>query len=129
MERTIKVGSNIRFIRNIKGIKQEAMAMELGITQPEYSVIENSETVDDQLIFEIAKILNVTPEIIKEFNENHAFYSIENRIDNTTIHENGHGIHQVFSPVEKIVELYERLLASEKEKVDILKSRSNSFGK
>jgi len=125
MEKIVKIGSNIQFIRNLKGIKQEAMAMELGITQPEYSLIENSQEVEDEIIFEIAKILNVTPEIIKEFNENRAFYSIENKVDNSTIQENGHGIHQIFSPIEKVVELYERLLASEREKIEILRNSQN----
>lgn len=90
------------------------------MSQPEYSLIENSEDVEESIIFQVAQILNVTPEIIKEFNENQVFYNIENKVDNTTIHENGHGIHQVFSPVDKVVELYEHLLASEREKIEIL---------
>ncbi len=125
MEKSVRIGPNIKFLRNLKGLKQEAVAIELGISQAEYSLIENSDTVDDQIIFQIAQIINVTPEIIKEFNENQAFYSIENKVENTTITENAHGIHQVFSPVEKVVELYERLLASEKEKIEILKSKLN----
>lgn len=125
MEKTIKIGPNIKFIRNLKGFKQEAVAQELGISQAEYSLIESSNFVDDQIIFQIAQIFNVTPDVIKEFNENQAFYSIENKIDNTAIHENAHGIHQVFSPVEKVIELYERLLASEREKIEILKNQNN----
>ncbi len=125
MEKSVRIGPNIKFLRNLKGLKQEAVAIELGISQAEYSLIENSDAVDDQIIFQIAQIINVTPEIIKEFNENQAFYSIENKVENTTITENAHGIHQVFSPVDKVVELYERLLASEKEKIEILKSRLN----
>lgn len=126
MEKTIRIGPNIKFLRNLKGLKQEAVAIELGISQAEYSLIENSDFIDDEIIFQIAKILNVTAEVIKEFNESQAFYSIENKVDNATITENAHGIHQVFSPIEKVVELYERLLASEKEKIEILKSKNNN---
>lgn len=125
MEKVIKIGPNIKFIRNLKGLKQEVVASELGISQAEYSIIENSDTVDESIIIQIAQIFNVTPELIKEFNENQAFYSIENKVEHTTINENGHGIHQIFSPVEKVVELYERLLASEREKIDILKDQNN----
>lgn len=125
MEKTIKIGPNIKFIRNLKGFKQEAVASELGITQAEYSLIENSDFVDDPIIIQIAQIFNVTPELIKEFNENQAFYSIENKVDNSTFSENAHGIHQIFSPVEKVVELYERLLSSEREKIEILKNNQN----
>ncbi len=123
MEKTVRIGPNIKFLRNLKGFKQETVAIELGISQAEYSLIENSDAVDDEIIFQIAKIFNVTAEVIKEFNENQAFYSIENKVDNTTINEQAHGIHQVFSPIEKVVELYERLLASEKEKIEILKNQ------
>ena len=126
MEKAVKVGPNIKFLRNLKGLKQETVAIELGISQAEYSLIENSDIIDDEIIFQIAKILNVTAEVIKEFNEGQAFYCIENKVDNTTITENAHGIHQVFSPIEKVVELYERLLASEKEKIEILKSKNNN---
>lgn len=122
MEKKIKVGRNIKFIRNLKGLKQEAIAMELGISQSEYSKLENSDNIDEALITKVAQVLKVSPELIKEFNENQAFYSIENKIDNTTISENSQGIHQVFNPIEKVVELYERLLASEREKIEILKS-------
>ncbi len=125
MEKAVKIGPNIKFLRNLKGFKQEAVAMELGISQAEYSLIENSDVIDDEIIFQIANILKVTPEVIKEFNENQAFYSIENKVDNTTINDQAFGIHQVFSPIEKVVELYERLLASEKEKIEILKSKNN----
>ena len=126
MEKTVRIGPNIKFLRNLKGLKQEAVAMELGISQAEYSLIENSDLIDDEIIFQIAKIFKVTAEVIKEFNENQAFYSIENKVDNTTINEHAHGIHQIFSPIEKVVELYERLLASEKEKIEILKTKNNN---
>ncbi|MDP2452498.1 MULTISPECIES: helix-turn-helix domain-containing protein [unclassified Kaistella] len=126
MEKAVRIGPNIKFLRNLKGLKQDAVAIELGISQAEYSLIENSDLIDDEIIFQIAKILNVTAEVIKEFNESQAFYSIENKVDNTTITEHAHGIHQVFSPIEKVVELYERLLASEKEKIEILKSKNNN---
>lgn len=126
MEKAVRIGPNIKFLRNLKGFKQEAVAIELGISQAEYSLIENSDLIDDEIIFQIAKILNVTAEVIKEFNESQAFYSIENNVDNATINEHAHGIHQVFSPIDKVVELYERLLASEKEKIEILKSKNNN---
>ncbi|RXJ45390.1 helix-turn-helix domain-containing protein [Gelidibacter gilvus] len=118
---TSHIGKNIQKLRILKGFKQETLAKELGMSQSEFSFIENSEIIDDVVIIKIAEILNLTPEIIKEFNENHAFYSIDNKLENVTIHENGQGIHQVFSPIDKVVELYERLLASEREKLEMLK--------
>ncbi len=124
MEKSVipHIGKNIQKLRLLKGFKQEVLAQELGMSQSEFSNLENSQIVDEVVIVRIAEILNLTPDIIKEFNENHAFYSIDNKLENVTIHENGHGIHQVFSPIDKVVELYERLLNSEKEKIEIYKN-------
>lgn len=127
MERVSKpnLGYNIKKLRQLKGLKQEALAIELGISQSEMSEIESQEQIDEAIVIKIAHILNLTPEIIKEFNEQHAFYSINNKVENSPINDSGHGIHQVFSPIDKVVELYERLLASEKEKLELLKRQIN----
>ncbi|UGU15392.1 helix-turn-helix transcriptional regulator [Sinomicrobium kalidii] len=120
------IGRNIRILRNLKGIKQEALSAETDIPQPEISEIENSEDVDEKKLLKIAEALSVTPELIKTFDENYALYNINNKLENVEIKENSHGIHQVFNSNEKVVvELYERLLASEKEKVEILKNFGN----
>ncbi len=116
------IGRKIEKLRKLKGVKQEALAISIGVTQPEISQIEKSETIGEELLQKIADALNLSPEIIKDFDENHAFYSIDNKLDNVTISESAHGIHQVFSPIDKVVELYERLLTCEREKIEILKS-------
>lgn len=122
--RTIHIGQNIARVRGLRGVKQETLANELGISQAEFSNIENSVTVDDNLLNQIAEILNVPSEAIKNFDENLAIYYINNKIESSTIQEHGHGIHQVFSPIDKVVELYERLLESEKEKIRILLNKN-----
>lgn len=116
------IGRKIEKLRKLKGLKQEALAISIGMTQPEISIIEKSESIEDELLQKIADAMNLNPEIIKDFDENHAFYCIDNRQDNITVNDTAHGIHQVFSPIDKVVELYERLLACEREKIDILKS-------
>ena len=127
MEKTLvpHIGKNIQKLRNLKGIKQDILAQSLGISQSELSKIENSEVVDEMIIIKVAEILNLSSEIIKEFNENHSFYSIDNKLENVEIKDNAQGICQVFSPIEKVVELYERLLKSEREKIDMLKEVNN----
>ena len=117
---TMHTGQKIAHVRKLRGVKQETVANELGISQAEFSNIENAEIVDDNILNQIAEILNVPSEAIKNFDESLAVYYINNKIENSTIQENGHGIHQVFSPIDKVVELYERLLESEKEKIRIL---------
>ncbi len=120
-KRKVHIGRNISKIRGIRGIKQESLAIDLGLSQAEISSIENSDSIEEDLLNQIAATLNVTPEIIKGFDENLAIFNINNQIENSTITESSQGIHQVFNPLDEVVELYERLLASEKEKLDLLK--------
>lgn len=124
--KTPNIGRNIATLRNLKGIKQEALAIEMGLSQSQISEIENSVTIDDDLLLRVAKGLNLTPEVIKTFDETYAFYSIDNKLENVEIKDTAQGIHQIFNPIEKVVELYERLLASEKEKLELFKKQQQS---
>lgn len=63
------IGRNISRIRELKDMKQEALAQALGMSQQAVSVLENSETVDDQKLIEIAKVLDVSVEALKNFSE------------------------------------------------------------
>ena len=116
------IGKNIMILRKLKNIKQETLAVETRISIAEISFIEKSRYVDEEKLSRIAIAMNLSPEIIKGFNEDVAIYSIDNKLENVKITETAHGIHQVFSPIEKVVDLYERLLASEKEKIEIIKN-------
>lgn len=58
------------------------------------------------------------PEAIKSFNEQAAVNN-----NNNTFHDNSLLINYQFNPIEKIVELYERLLQSEKEKMELMKNK------
>ncbi|MCE7057582.1 helix-turn-helix transcriptional regulator [Algoriphagus sp. AGSA1] len=114
-------GRTVAKCRNFKGIKQDSLAQDLNVSQSEMSRIENLEDIDDNLFAQIAEALGVSPEFLDNFDENSALYHISNNIDNTTITENSNGISQVFNPLDKVIELYERLLASEREKIELFK--------
>ncbi|MES2064627.1 MAG: helix-turn-helix transcriptional regulator [Bacteroidota bacterium] len=120
------IGRKISRIRELRGIKQEAFATELGISQQTASRIEQSEEIEDDLLEKIAKILGVTPEGIKNFSEEAVFNIISNTFHNTssdssTLIASSLNYQPTFNTIEKIVDLYERLLASEREKVELLK--------
>jgi hypothetical protein len=51
-----------------------------------------------------------------------AIYNINNIRDNT-FEQGSTSIAQQFNPVDKIIELYERLLQSEREKIELLKNK------
>ncbi|MEB2774617.1 helix-turn-helix transcriptional regulator [Algoriphagus sp. D3-2-R+10] len=107
------IGRKISLIRELKGMKQDALAFELGVSQQLISKIENSETIDDELLTRVADVLGVTKEGIEAFSLETVFNNINNFHDSS--------IQNNFNPIDKIVELYERLLKSEQEKIEILK--------
>jgi len=124
----VHIGRKISRIREIRGIKQDFLAIELGVSQQTISKIEQSEEVEDATLEKIAKVLGVSPEGIKNFNEESLINNINSSYDNSTFNVNNHC---TFNPLDKLMEvveenksLYERLLASEREKIDLLKGKS-----
>jgi len=108
------IGKKIEKIRELKGIKQETLAKQLGITQQAVSKIEKSENIEEERLQYIANALGVTPEAIRNFNEEAVFNTIIEK--NETINQHCEVITNNHS-LDKIVELYERLLKAEQEKV------------
>jgi transcriptional regulator with XRE-family HTH domain len=114
--RTIHEGRNVKRIREILGIKQEALALELGISQQAISSLEQKEALDKDMLEKVAKALKISPEAIKSFNEENTINIFSNTYnDNSSILGTYH-----FNPLEKMVELYEALLKSEREKIALL---------
>jgi transcriptional regulator with XRE-family HTH domain len=83
-EPTLNIGRKISKIRELRGIKQEALATELGISQQAISKIEQSADVDGEALEKIAKILGVTPEAIKNFSEEAVVNYFNTFNDNST---------------------------------------------
>jgi len=129
-EPTLHIGRKISKIRELKGMKQETLAHELGISQQAVSKIEQSADVDGEALEKISKILGVPADAIKNFNDDAVLNIISNTFtsqDTSTL--NAINFQPSFNPIDKIVELYnekvallERLLQSEKEKNDLLKN-------
>ena len=109
-------GHSIKRIRDMLGIKQETLAAELNMTQQAFSKLEQKEQIEDEMLDKIAKILHVSTEALKTMSEEATI----NYINTFTDNENGH----FFShPIDKIVELYERLVKAEQEKVALLEEQ------
>lgn len=126
------IGRNVQRVRMYFGIKQEALAADLGISQPEVSKIENQDEIEEGLLSQIANALGVSSELIRGFDVEKAIYNINNIRDNTfeqgstsiaQFEQGATSIAPQINPLDKIVELYERLLQSEREKIDLLKNR------
>ncbi|MBS7255518.1 helix-turn-helix domain-containing protein [Flavobacterium branchiicola] len=116
------IGRKISRIRELRDMKQEALAQALGTNQQTVSALENSETIDDAKLEEVAKALGVTVEAIKNFSEEAVINYFNNYYDTKDSVFNNHCNHIdcTFNPLDKVVELYERLVQVEKEKVEYL---------
>jgi transcriptional regulator with XRE-family HTH domain len=137
-------GRNVKRFREMMGIKQEGLAFELGgeWSQKRISVLESKEKIEDDILAEIAKVLKVPEEAIRNFDEEAAICNIQNNYQGGTGALVGVGANNftytdcAINPIEKWVEtldqlkvvqaenkdLYERLLQSEKEKNELLKA-------
>lgn len=121
------IGRNISRIRELRGMKQEALAEAIGLSQQTVSSIEGSEEIETKKLVEIAKILGVTVEAIENFSEESVFNyfntyydtkdSVINAGNNSGENSNNYC---TFNPLDKVVELYERLVQVEKEKNEYL---------
>jgi len=116
------IGRKISRIRELKDIKQEALAQALGTNQQSISAMENSETIEDEKLLQVAKALGVSPEAIKNFTEENMINYFNSFYDNSSTQGNSfnQGMYATFNPLDKVVELYERLVLAEKEKNEYL---------
>jgi len=116
------IGRNISRIRELRGMKQEALAQAIGSNQQAISNIESSESVDEAKLIQIAKALGVTVEALENFTEESVFNFFNNFYDNSSSQGNSfnQGMNATFNPLDKVVELYERLVQAEKDKVEYL---------
>ncbi|WP_026903424.1 helix-turn-helix domain-containing protein [Pedobacter glucosidilyticus] len=114
MDKTTHIGRKISRIREIKGIKQETIAQELSISQQQISRLEQGEEIEEEVLKKIATALGLSTEALRNFNEEAIFNYFNSFHDHS-----GQGACSpygafTFNPIDKIVELYERLLQAEK---------------
>lgn len=125
-------GRNVKRFREMLGIKQEGLALELGEdwSQRRVSLLEAEETIEDDILAQVAAILKVPVDAIKNFTEEAVFNIIGNTVNN---HDQAafFNYYPTFNPIDKLIELfeenkrlYQELLQSEREKVEILKNKS-----
>jgi len=116
------IGRKISRIRELRDMKQEALAQALGTNQQAVSIMENSETIEEEKLIEVAKALGVSVEAIKNFSE-------EGMINYFNTFNEGNNFNHyntcTFNPLDKVVELYERLVQAEKDKVAYLEKLMN----
>lgn len=123
-------GRNAQRIRIYLGVKQEVLANEMGVSQSQVSAIEREAVIEPELLERIAFALGVTPELIKKFDVERAIYNINSYkdVNGSTFNSGNTGTvnaTQNVNPLDKVVELYERLLQSEREKLELFIDQKN----
>lgn len=121
------IGRNISRIRELRDMKQEALAQAIGTTQQSISIIEGSESVDDEKLKAIADALGVPAEVIRNFSEEAVFNIIGNTYNDDSSSIKNYNC--TFNPLDKLLEaiekneqLYERLIQVEKDKAAYLEN-------
>ncbi len=108
----IHEGRNVKRFREMLGIKQDALAADLGDdwNQQKVSLLEQKETIDPALLQQISSALKIPAEAIQNFDEEQAVNIIANTIDNGAI---GYQRNEncTLNPIEKIIQLHEEKIA------------------
>ncbi len=126
MEQKIHQGRNVKRFREMLGIKQEALAFDLGEdwNQKKISLLEQKDVIEDPLLQKISEVLKIPVEAFQNFDEEQAVnviantYSFQDFKDNAVA--SGFSYQPSFNPVDKMVELYERMLQQQKEMIEKL---------
>lgn len=125
-------GRNIRRTREDKGIGQTQLAELVHLSQPTVSRYEMAKSIDDDMLSRFARALSVPVEYLKTLEEDAQTVIFQNNTitnsDNGAVNSGTavlDGLTQspVINPLDKVSELYERLLDKEKEKVAALEKR------
>jgi transcriptional regulator with XRE-family HTH domain len=128
MEKIIHQGRNIKRFREMLGITQEGLAYDLGEdwNQKKISLLEQKESIEPELLEQVAGALHVPAEAFKNFDEEAAINMIAETINN---HDQAASVFysSTINPIDKWLQaleenkaLYERLLQSEKDKMALL---------
>ncbi|MCE7065246.1 helix-turn-helix transcriptional regulator [Dyadobacter sp. CY326] len=109
----IHEGRNLKRFREMLQIKQDYLAFELGEdwNQQKISLLEQREKIDSDILEQVAAILKIPAEAIRNFDENQAINIITNTYHD---HANDNSFNQgtiYLNPIEKIIQLHEEKIA------------------
>jgi transcriptional regulator with XRE-family HTH domain len=119
----IHEGRNVKRFREMLGIKQDALAADLGDdwNQQKVSLLEQKETIDPSLLQQISAALKIPAEAIQNFDEEQAINIISNTFHDTqglinyNPTFNNNAIEKLVQLHEEKIALYERMLKEKDE--------------
>jgi len=110
--KTIHQGRNVKRFREMLGIKQEALALNLGDdwSQKKISLLESKETIEPALLQQLSAALKIPVEAIQNFDEDQALNVISNTFNEVAFIGTNVGPNNV-NPIERITQLHEEKMA------------------
>lgn len=125
---TMHIGHNIKRIREIQGIKQEAFGQlcRSRYSQQRISDFENMVALEEPLLEELSTALGVTPEFVKSFKDENVIYNIQhNTFSDHSIGLNAQPtIHNDGS--EKLIALLEKFIEDDRAKTQSIADLSKA---
>ncbi len=115
-------GANVRRWREWRNVNQDVLAEQIGVSQTTLSAYEKKDKLEEEILEKIAQALDIPVEAITEMEEGASINIVANTFDNQSSAVNWC---PTFNPIDKIVELYEQLLKSEREKVVMMQEVLN----
>ncbi len=121
MEQKIHQGRNVKRFREMLGIKQEALAFDLGNdwNQKKISLLEQKDVIEDDMLRQISNALKIPVEAFQNFDEEQAVNIIANTV--TTVNDNATGqlfqINSTINTSEKWIEALEEIKKLNNEKI------------
>jgi transcriptional regulator with XRE-family HTH domain len=124
METKVHEGRNVKRFREMLGIKQDALAYELGEgwNQQKISLLEQKESIELPLLKQISNAMKVPVEAFQNFDDEQAINIINNTFQDFKDNAMASALNYQcsFNPIDKMVELYERMLQQQKEMIEKL---------
>ena len=133
METKVHEGRNVKRFREMLGIKQDALAYELGEgwNQQKISLLEQKETIELPLLKQISNAMKVPVEAFQNFDDEQAVNIISNTFDNCNqpasffYNSTINPIDQIIKLHEEKIALYERMLKEKDQMMDRLEKLVN----
>ncbi len=109
----IHEGRNVKRFREMLGIKQDALAANLGDdwNQQKISLLEQKETIDPTTLQQISATLKIPAEAIQSFDEEQAVNVIANTFGENAFSNSFNYGTMHFHPIDKLVQLHEEKIA------------------
>nr|WP_199002303.1 helix-turn-helix transcriptional regulator [Flavobacterium sp. ASV13] len=112
MEQKIHQGRKVKRFREMLGIKQEALAFDLGNewNQKKISMLEQKDIIEDEILNQISYALKIPVEAFQNFDEEQVINIISNTFHDTQGFIN---YNPTFNnnPIDKLIQLHEEKIA------------------